>query len=127
MILHECTETRHGKIHTWIAKRLPKLIRVSREEVSKRAKEIYTGEAVRHVGPQANAIHSSAGLPKVFAAGARIRIAGLIMILAPLAGSCIGPPERNQSSDVNLGAESLIRAQDCVTRGGLKAQIANSL
>src|SRR3989442_9616253 len=85
MTLHESAETRHGEIHSRIPERLPKLIRISREEIAERAKEIYAIEAIRYVRPQADAIHSSADLPKVFAPRARVRIAGLIVIFAALA------------------------------------------
>ena len=51
----------------------------------------------------------------------------VLVIFAALAVTRVGPPDRNQSSDANLGPESLIRAQDGMTRGGLKAQIANIL
>ncbi len=125
MILHESADTRHREIHVRIPERLPKLISIPREEIAERAKEIYAVEAVRYVGPQSDAIYSSADLPKMFAPRARIRIGRLIMIFAALAVPRIGPPEGDQSSDVNLWAERLIRAQDCMARGGLKPQIAN--
>src|SRR5258705_195162 len=125
MILHQCTDTRHRKIHVRIPERLPKLIRISREEIAERAKEICAIEAVRYIGSQSDAIYSSADLPKMLAPRARIRIARLIVILPTFAVPRIGPPEGDQSSDVNLRAERLIRAQDRVARGGLKPQIAN--
>src|SRR5207253_7063332 len=125
MILHEHTETCYREIHGRIPERLPKLIGISRKEISERAKKIYAIEAVRYVGPQSDAIYSSADLPKVFAPRARIRVARLIMVLATFAASRIGPPKGDQSSDVNLRAERLIGAQDGMARGGLKAQIAN--
>src|SRR6266478_9619620 len=126
MILHESTETRDRKIHVRTPKRLPKLVRISREEIAERPKEIYAIEAVRHVGSQSDAIHSSTDLPKVFASRARVRIAGLIMIFAALAISRVGTPEGNQSSDVNLGAERFVRAQDGMACGNLETQIAHS-
>jgi len=125
MILHKSAETRHREIHGRIPEGLPKLIRIPREEIPERAKEIYAIEAVRYVGPQSDAIDSSADLPKMFSSRARVRIAGLIMIFAALAVSRIRTAEGNQSSDVNLGAQRLIRAQDRMACGGLKPQIAN--
>src|SRR6266851_885333 len=110
MILRESAETRHGKVHSRIPEGLPKLIRISREEVAESAKEIYAIETVRYVGPQSDAIHSFADLPEMFAPRARVRIVGLIMIFATFAVSRIGPPEGDESSDVNLRAEWLIRA-----------------
>jgi len=59
MILHESAKTRHRKIHVRVSERLPKLIRISREEIVERAKEIYAIESVRYVSPQADAISSS--------------------------------------------------------------------
>src|SRR5260370_18554896 len=125
MILHEPTKTRHRKIHVRIPKRLAKLIRISREEIVERAKEIHAIESVRYRRPQPDAIHSSADLPKMFSSRASVRIAGLIMIFAAFAVSCIGSPAGEQSSDVNLRAERFIRAQDSMARGSLKPQIAN--
>src|SRR6267143_2598538 len=124
MILHEPAETRHREIHVRPPERLPKLTRISREEISQRAEEIYAVEAVWYIGPQSDAIQCSADLPKVFAPRARIRVARLIMILATFAVPRIGPPEGNQSSD-NLRAERLVCAQDGMACGDLKAQIAN--
>jgi len=49
------------------------------------------------------------------------------MIFAALAVSRVGPPESNQSSDVNLGAKRFVRAQDGMARGGLEPQIAHRL
>ncbi len=95
MILHESAKTRHRKIHVRISERLPKLIRISREEIAERAKEIHAVEAVRYVGTQSDAIHGSADLPEVFAPRARVRIAGLIMVFAALAVSRVGAPEGN--------------------------------
>src|SRR6267143_421872 len=92
MILHEPAETRHREIHVRPPERLPKLTRISREEISQRAEEIYAVEAVWYIGPQSDAIQCSADLPKVFAPRARIRVARLIMILATFAVPCIRPP-----------------------------------
>ena len=125
MILNESAETRYRKIHVRIPERLSKLTRISREEIAERAKEIHAIKAVRYVGPQSDAIYSSADLPKMFAPRARIRIGRLIMIFAALALPRLGTPERDHSSDVNLRAERLIRAQNRMARGGLKPQIAN--
>src|SRR5260370_14385758 len=110
MILHESAKTCHRKIHVRISERLPKLIRIFREEIAERAKEIYAIEAVRYVGSQSDAIYTSADLPKMLAPRARIRVARLLMILATFAVSRIRQPEDDQSGDVNLGAESRIRA-----------------
>src|SRR5882724_4638446 len=126
MILHESTETRDRKIHVRTPKRLPKLVRISGEKISERPKKIYAIEAVRHVGSQSDAIHSSADLPEMFAPRARVRIARLIMVFPSFAVPRIRSREGDQSSDVNLRAERLIRAQDGMARGGLKAHIANS-
>src|SRR5207245_2059240 len=87
MVLHESADTRHREIHVRIPERLSKLVRISREEIAERAKEIYAIEAVRYVGTQFDPIHRSADLPKVFAPRARIRIAGLIMVFATFAVS----------------------------------------
>src|ERR1700687_4050205 len=125
MILHERTKTRDRKIRGRIPERLPKLTRIPREEIAERAKEIYGIEAVRYVGTQSDAIHRSADLPKMFSSRAGVRIASLIVIFATFAVSRIGPPEGEESSDVNFRPEGLIRAQDDVARGSLKAQIAN--
>ena len=125
MILHISAKTRHRKIHVRTPERLPKLIRISRKEISEGAKEIYAIESVRHVGTQPDAIYSSADLPEMFPSRARVGIAGLIVIFAALAILRIRPPERDQSSDVSLRTERLIRAQDCMASGGLKPQIAN--
>src|SRR6267378_1406795 len=125
MILNESAETRDRKIHVRIPERLSKLIRIPSEEITERAKEIHAVEAVRYVGTQSYAIHSSANLPKMFSSRARVHIAGLIVVFATFAVSRIGPPERDQSSDVNLRTERLIRAQDRMARSGLKPQIAN--
>src|SRR5216684_2660890 len=116
MILNESAETRDWKIHVRIPERLSKLIRISREEIAERAKEIHAVEAVRYVGAQSDAIHSSANLPKVFPPCSRIYIADLIMSFATFAVRRIGPPERNHTGDVDLGAERLIRAQDSMAR-----------
>ena len=48
MILHKSADTRHRKIYVRIPERLPKLIRVSREEIAERAKEIHAVEAIRY-------------------------------------------------------------------------------
>src|SRR5437016_1623869 len=127
MILHESTETRDRKIHIRTPERLPKLVRISREKISERPKKIYAIEAVRHVGSQSDAIHSSADLPKVFALRARVRIAGLIVIFATFAVSRVGTPEDNQPNYVNLRAKRLVRVQDGMTCGDLEPQIAHSL
>src|SRR6266849_5080909 len=125
MILHEPTESCHREVHVRTPERLPKLIRISREEISKGAKEVYAIEAVGYVGSQSDAIHGSAELQKVFAPRARVRIDGLIMIFAAHAVPCVGTPEGDQSSDVDLRTERFVCAQDGVARGGLKAQITN--
>src|SRR6266403_419050 len=127
MILHESTETHHRKIYVRIPERLPKLVRIPREKIRERTEVIYTIEAVQYVGSQADAIHSSAPLPKVFASRASVRVVGLIMIFATVAVACVGPPEDDQSCDVNFRAEWFVRAQDGMSRGGLQAQITNSL
>src|SRR5579864_130839 len=102
MILHEPTKAGHGKIYVRVAEGLPELVRIPREKIRDRAELIH---AVRYVSSQSDAIHSSAGLPKVFAVRAGVRIAGLILIFAALAVSCEGTPEGDQSSDVNLRAK----------------------
>src|SRR5438046_10180578 len=66
MIRNQSAETRHEKIHVRIPERLSKLTRIPREEITERAKEIHAVEAIRYVGTQSDAIHSSANLPKVF-------------------------------------------------------------
>jgi len=60
MILDEAAETRDRKIHVRVPEHLPKLIRIPREEIAERAKEIHAVEAVRYIGTQSDAIHSSA-------------------------------------------------------------------
>src|SRR5260370_19643566 len=50
VILYESADTRHWKIHVRTPERLPKLIRISREEILEGAKEIYATEGVRYVG-----------------------------------------------------------------------------
>src|SRR5260370_16165988 len=125
MILHESAKTCHRKIHVRIPERLAKLTRISREEITERAKEIYAIEAVRYVGVQFDAIHRSADLPKMFSSRARVCIAALIVVLAAFAVSPIGPPEGDQASDFNLRAERLIRTKNGMARGSLKPQIAN--
>src|SRR5579859_4692945 len=127
MVLHESADTCHGEIHDRIPECLPKLIRIPREEIAERTKEIHAFETIRYVGTEADATHRSADLPKMFSPRARVRIAGLIMVFAAFAVSRIGPPERDQSSNVNLRAGRLIRAQDRTARGGLKPQIAYGL
>jgi len=92
-----------------------------------RTEEVYAVGAVRYVGTQSDAIHGSTDLPKVFTPRACVCVAGLIMIFAALAVSRVGPPESNQSSDVNLGAKRFVRAQDGMARGGLEPQIAHRL
>src|SRR2546427_7633233 len=125
MILNESTKAGHGKIYVWVAEGLPELVRIPREKIGERAEEIQAVEAVRYVSSQFDAIHSSAGLPKVFAVRAGVRIAGLIVIFAALGVSCVGTPEGDQSRDVNLRTKRFVCAQDGMARGGLKAQIAN--
>ncbi len=125
MILHESAKTRHRKIHVRIPEPLSKLIRIPREKITERAKEIYAIEAVRYVGPQSDAIHRSSDLPKMFSSRPRVRIADLVVIFATFAVPRIGPPKNDQSSDVNRRAERLIRAQDRMARRALKPQIAN--
>ena len=71
VILHETTETGHREIDVRIAKRLPKLIGISREKLRERAEEIYAAKAIRYVGPQPDAINSAANFPKVLALRAR--------------------------------------------------------
>ena len=121
MILNESAETRHRKIHVRIPERLSKLTRIPREEITERAKEIHAVEAIRYVGTQSDAIHSSANLPKVFPPRPRIGIAGLIMVFATFAVPRIGPSKGDESSDINLRADGLIRAQDRMAGCGLKA------
>src|SRR6266446_10972814 len=125
MILHESAKAHHWMIHIRTAERLSKLTGISREEITERAKEIYAIEGVRYIGTQSDAIYSSADLPKMFSSRPRVHIAGLIMIFATCAVSRIGPSEGDDAGDVNLRAERLIRAQDDVSRGSLKAQIAD--
>src|SRR5437660_5446381 len=109
MILHESAKTCHRKIHLRISERLPKLIRISCEEISGRTKEIYALESIRYFSSQPDAIHRSADLPKMFSRRPRMRIAGLIMIFATFAVSHVGTPEGDQSRDVNLRAERFVR------------------
>ena len=103
VILHETAETGNREIDVRIAKRLPKLIRISREKICKRTEEIYATKTVRHVGPQPDAIDSAADLPKVFALRARVRVAGLIVIFATFAVSGVRTPEGHETGDVNFG------------------------
>src|SRR2546425_563278 len=121
MILQESTETRHRKIHVRIPKCPPKLIRIPREKSRERPEEICTVEAVRYVGPQPDAIHSSAHLPKVFAAPARVRVFSLIMIFAARTISCVGSPKVDQPSNIDLRAKRLVGAQNRMARGCLDA------
>jgi len=80
MILHESAETRYRKIHVRVPERLPKLVGISSDEISDRARKIYGIEAIWYVRPQPDAIHRSAGLPKMFSSCARVCVAGLIMV-----------------------------------------------
>src|SRR5260370_13099496 len=112
MILHESAKTCHRKIHVRISERLPKLIRISCEEISERTKEIYALESIRYFSSQPDAIHRSADLLKMFSSRASVCMAGLIMVFSTFAASRIGPPEGDQSSDANLRAQTLIRARD---------------
>src|SRR5216683_6554741 len=125
MILHESTKAGHRKIYVRVPEGLPELVRIPREKIRDSAEEIHAVEAVRYVSSQSDAIHSSAGLPKVFAVRAGVRIAGLIVIFAALAVSSVGTPEGDQSSDVNLRTKRFVCAQHGMARGRLKAQIAN--
>src|ERR1700724_3286415 len=127
MVLHEPAETCHRKINAGTSERLPKLIRVSRKEIFDGIKEIHAIETVRYFGSQSDAIYSSADLPKMFAERARIGVAHLIVILATFAVPCIGPPEDNDPSNVNLRPTRFVCAQDGMARRGLKTQIANGL
>jgi len=89
MILYESAKTRHRKIHGRIPERLPKLINIARQEIAERSKEIYAVEAVRYVRSQSHAIGRRADLPTMFSSHAGVRIAGLIVVFAAFAVSCI--------------------------------------
>src|SRR5690349_25126208 len=119
--MHDRTDSRDSKIYAGTPESPPKLIGSSCEEISERAKEIQTVQAVRYIASQSDAIYSSADLPKVFALRAGIRIVRLIVIFATFAISSIRPSEGEESSDVNLRAEKLICAQDGMARADLKA------
>ena len=51
MILRESADARHRDIHGRISERLPKLIRISPEEITERTKKIYAIESVRYIRP----------------------------------------------------------------------------
>src|SRR5713226_2029938 len=127
MILDKRTETRYREIHSGISECLAKLIRIPREKICERAEEVCAAEAVRHAGPQPNAIESPARLPKVFAPRASVRVVALIMIFAALAIPCVRTPEDDQSRNVNFRAGRFVRAEDGAAGGGLEAKIANGL
>ena len=97
----------------------------SEAEIVEGAKDIYATDAIRHVVSQSDAIYRSADLPKMFSSRAGVCIAGLIVVFATFAVCCIRPPESDQSRDVNLRAENLVRAHDGMAGDGLKPKIAN--
>ena len=74
----------------------------------------------KSVGLESYAIHHSTKLPKVFSPRARMRVAALIVIFAAFAVPGVRTSERDQSSDIDLGTDSLIRAQNCVARSRLE-------
>src|SRR5260370_7118684 len=102
MILDKSAETRYREIHVGISECLAKLIRIPREKIRERAEEVCAAEAVRHAGPQPNAIESPARLPKVFAPRASVRVVALIMIFAPLAIPSLSTHQDIQSRIANF-------------------------
>src|SRR5260370_41804534 len=85
MILDKSAETRYREIHVGISECLAKLTGVPCEKIGERAKEACAAEAVRHAGPQPDAIDSSSYLPQVLASSACVGVVGLIAIFAALA------------------------------------------
>src|SRR5260370_28137434 len=127
MILDKRTETRYREIHSGISECLAKLIRIPREKICERAKEVCAAEAVRYASPQSHAIHSSSYLPQVLASCACVGVVGLIVIFAALAISCVGPPKDDESRNINFRAGRFVRAEDGAAGGGLGAEIAKRL
>jgi len=98
----EAAETRDRKIHGSIPEHLPKLIRIPREEIAERAKEIHAVEAVRYIGTQSDAIPQFRQLSKGVCPSCEIRVVCLIMILATFAVSRVGTGEGTSPAMSNL-------------------------
>src|SRR5258708_29388917 len=127
MSLDKSAKTRYREIHVGISECLPKLIRIPREKIRERAKEVCAAEAVRHASPQPNAIHSSTCLPQVFTPCACVSVVGLIVIFTALAIPGGGMPKDDESRNVNFRAGRLVRAEDGAAGGSLEAKITNGL
>ena len=126
MILHKSAKNGHGKIRGGVAERLPELAGISRQEIGEGIEKIESAKAVPGGRAQSDTIHHAASFPKMFAAGARVRVVRFIMIFTALVEPGIRPPEIHQSGDVDFRSGGVVGAQHGMARGRFKPQIAHS-